>query len=198
MGQKKFTKKLILKAAFDLLRKQGACRFSAKNIARQLGSSVQPLYSEFDNMEELENDLFECLFFYFVNKVCLSKRADENSKVLDPIVAMGLNYLDFAKNESKLYQAIYVRKFVRRYSVKECLRDVFNHFVSSTTKYEGLNEKEINKLFSGMLVLITGLAFLLSSEIIYLTKEQQIDFLERMIPAILRKDSLFDLSVLFV
>ncbi|MDR3156790.1 MAG: TetR family transcriptional regulator [Lactobacillales bacterium] len=197
MGRKIFTKKLILETAFDLLKTQGVDCFSARNLAKQLSCSVQPLYSEFDNMEELEDALFERLFFYFRNKICLLRRVDEDSKNLDPLITMGLNYLDFAKNEFKLYQAIYFRKFAKRHLMKEHLKDVFDRLVLPTSKYKKLSEKETNKLFSGMWLFLAGLAYLLSNEIIYLTQAQQIDFLERVIQAILQDNFSLDLSILF-
>jgi hypothetical protein len=60
-----------------------------------------------------------------------------------------------------------------------------------------LNEKEVHKLFSGMWLFLVGLAYLLSNEIIYLTQAQQIDFLERVIRAILQDNFPLDLSILF-
>lgn len=44
---KKITRQKILEASIDVIKKYGYEKFSVRNIAKQLGCSTQPIYSEF-------------------------------------------------------------------------------------------------------------------------------------------------------
>ena len=55
MRRKVYTKDQILKAAYDVVAKEGFKGFTARNIAKKMGISTQPIYLEFKNMEDLKN-----------------------------------------------------------------------------------------------------------------------------------------------
>ncbi len=57
MRRKVYTKDQILKAAYDVVAKEGFKGFTARNIAKKMGISTQPIYLEFKNMEDLKNTL---------------------------------------------------------------------------------------------------------------------------------------------
>ena len=50
----KITKEDIIKTAIDIVRDKGADAINARNIASVLNCSTQPIFSNFDNMEELK------------------------------------------------------------------------------------------------------------------------------------------------
>ena len=55
MARKKtITHDQILNAAYDLVVEQGFKSFTARNIAKKMNCSTQPIYLEFKNMAELK------------------------------------------------------------------------------------------------------------------------------------------------
>ena len=54
MRRKVYTREHILKAAYELINKEGFGNFTARNIAKQMGISTQPIYLEFENMQDLK------------------------------------------------------------------------------------------------------------------------------------------------
>ena len=50
MSNVRITKERILKAAAEVVRKEGAEALNARRIAAEIGCSTQPVYSQFRNM----------------------------------------------------------------------------------------------------------------------------------------------------
>ena len=53
----KITKEDIIKTALELVRVGGEGAINARSIAGALGSSTQPIFSNFSSMEELEKEI---------------------------------------------------------------------------------------------------------------------------------------------
>ena len=52
----KFTREEIIQAALDLTRESGIAAVTARGLGAKLGSSVKPIFSLFENMEEVQNE----------------------------------------------------------------------------------------------------------------------------------------------
>ena len=50
----KFTREEIIQAALDLTRESGIAAVTARGLGAKLGSSVKPIFSLFENMEEID------------------------------------------------------------------------------------------------------------------------------------------------
>lgn len=96
--QKRIFREDILKAAVDLVKEQGAQALSVRNIARNLNCSTQPIYSEFENMETLRDELMS-----YIREHYLREDADSYKQV-------AFSFLHFARREKNLFQLIYLRK----------------------------------------------------------------------------------------
>lgn len=96
--QKRIFREDILKAAVDLVKEQGAQALSVRNIAKNLNCSTQPIYSEFENMETLRDELMS-----YIREHYLREDADSYKQV-------ALSFLHFARREKNLFQLIYLRK----------------------------------------------------------------------------------------
>jgi len=54
---KVFSREQVIDTAFNLIRKNGWGSVSARSIAKELGSSTMPIYSNMNSLEELEQEL---------------------------------------------------------------------------------------------------------------------------------------------
>ena len=66
----KITKEDILKAALDLLRQSGETALCARGLAAALGSSTQPIFSNFATMDELRLAVGEKMTLRFPHYTC--------------------------------------------------------------------------------------------------------------------------------
>ena len=67
---KRIEKEDILRAAVQVVRTQGEGALSVRGIAKELGCSTQPLYSEFGSMEELRATLLDYLRRHYLHVQC--------------------------------------------------------------------------------------------------------------------------------
>lgn len=105
----KVIKEQIIDAAFHIVRENGKESFSARNIAKQLGASTQPIYNSFANMDEL---LFQvkqkALHLYH-------QYLDEGLKMEKAFKGTGLKYIEFAKEEPNLFRLLFMDSVLYQY-----------------------------------------------------------------------------------
>lgn len=96
-----FDREQILSAAVNLLRREGKERFTARNVARELGGSTQPIYRVFSNLKELEEAVFKTAHREAID--FMLKFEDEESYFL----SIGMGYLAFARREPNLFDFLF-------------------------------------------------------------------------------------------
>ena len=101
----KVSKEEILSTAVNLVRNDGENALNARNIARSLGCSTQPIFSNFINMDELRAAVKEKANILYQN--CLA--ADMSAGKYPPYKASGMAYIRFAKEEKELFKLLFMR-----------------------------------------------------------------------------------------
>ena len=101
----KVTREEIINAALGIVRQNGAQAVNARTVAAALNCSTQPVFSNFETMEEL--------------RLAVVKKADElcweymqrevNSGAYPVYKANGMAYIRFAKEEKELFKLLYMR-----------------------------------------------------------------------------------------
>lgn len=96
--KKEIDKQRILDAAYKLAVRGGIESLTARNIAKAVNCSTQPIYLEFENMQDLRNQV-------------LARISDElKSNTLqqnftgEPLIDLDLSYLYFAKEHVRKLQ----------------------------------------------------------------------------------------------
>jgi len=85
-----YTKEMILEAAIKLFKKEGSDAVTAKNIAKELGCSVAPIYSVYMSLDDLKRDLaFE------IEKNILEE------KEIHPLLSKMLAKLEVSENDEE-------------------------------------------------------------------------------------------------
>lgn len=96
--RKRIFREDILKAAVSLVQEQGTMALSVRNIAGKLNCSTQPIYSEFESMETLRDELMA-----YIRENFLREDAGSYKQV-------ALSFLHFAQREKDLFQLVYLRQ----------------------------------------------------------------------------------------
>lgn len=101
----KFTKERIAQAALQIVREQGMPALSARAISKALHCSVQPIFSCFANMEELQSQALHdaCTFHRQYLEAAMAKSEYPAYK------ASGMAYIRFAKEEKHLFELLFMR-----------------------------------------------------------------------------------------
>lgn len=100
----KITKEQIIESALDIVRREGSGAINARNVAKALGCSTQPVFSNFETMDKLRFAVAER-----ANELCEQylKREVESGKY-PPYKANGMAYTRFAKEERELFKLLYM------------------------------------------------------------------------------------------
>lgn len=96
--KKRIFKEDILEASIRVIRNQSASALTVRNIAAELQSSTQPIYSEFENLDCLKKELYK-----YASEKYLRFRFTNYKE-------LAIAFLTFAKKEKELFKFLYLRR----------------------------------------------------------------------------------------
>lgn len=97
----RISKDMILEAAFEIVRQFGIEKLSNRELANKLKCSIRPIYYQFENVEELQKELYSKIEKYFYDFL-LNNMVEEIPKYKQ----VGINYIKFAKKGKKVISNI--------------------------------------------------------------------------------------------
>ena len=100
--KKEIGRNKILSIAYKMVVKDGIESLTARNIAKAGHFSTQPLYLEFNSMEDLRKEVLRKIADNLKNNIL------QKSYTGKPLIDMDLSYIDFAKEEENLFRAMFV------------------------------------------------------------------------------------------
>lgn len=101
----KITKDDIIKTALELIRRNGAGAINARAIAASLNCSTQPIFSNFQTMDDLQTETVAAAYELYLDYL---KREAESGKY-PAYKSYGLAYVRFAKDEKELFKLLFMR-----------------------------------------------------------------------------------------
>ena len=168
----KITKEIILEKALEIIRTQGIEKVSNREIAKKLNSSIRPIYYQFKNSEELYNELLMKMETYFYSFLL-----DNEIEDIPKYKQIGINYIKFAKEESNIFKALFMKKN----------NLVVEHFIGQIKEFKeiekfvkvstNLKNEEIKSFHVKMWIFTHGLATLIASNTINFNDQQIRDLL---------------------
>lgn len=166
--QIKISKKDILSAALEIVRSEGIEKVSNREIARKLNCSIRPIYYQFENSEELLNELNKVMIKYFYDFIT-NNMNDEMPKYKQT----GINYIKFAREEKNIFKVLFMSK--TNLSISEFVETADGNFaevekyINMSTSLTGENLKSFHVK---MWLFTHGLATLIACEAVNLTDEE--------------------------
>ncbi len=101
----KITKEEIISTALELLRREGEGSLNARNIASELKCSTQPIFSNFETMEELQGAVVAAAYELYLGFL----QRESESGTYPKYKAFGRGYIRFAKEERELFKLLFMR-----------------------------------------------------------------------------------------
>ena len=164
----KISKDMILDAAFKIAREEGIEKISNREIAKKLDCSIRPIYYQFENVDEMQKELYLKIEKYFY-QFLMDNMVDDIPKYKQ----IGIHYIKFAQKEKKLFQILFMGD----------MGLTPNAFISKAGKdYEdieklikistNLDEEEIKDFHTKMWIFTHGIATLVANNTVHLEEEQ--------------------------
>jgi hypothetical protein len=162
MPLKKFTHADIVEAAFNITRKRGWEKCTARAIAKELGSSTMPIYSALKSMKNLENQIDQKAI-----DLLLSFQTRQRTGMV--FLDMGVGYVLFAQEEKNLFRKMYFSeigkdKILRLFNkYRAYIFDQLLAFLKNDKMLKELSVKQKKDVLYRMWVFSHGLAVLLNN-----------------------------------
>ena len=169
----RISKDMILEAAFEIIRQDGMEKLSNRELAKKLKCSIRPIYYQFENVEEMQKELYIKIEQYFYKFLL-----DNMIEGIPQYKQIGINYIRFAKKEKQLFQTLFMNStgltpdaFVSKDG--EDYKEIEKLIRISTN----LKEEDIKDFHTKMWIFCHGIATLVASGTVKLTDSQIQDLL---------------------
>ena len=100
----KITRQMILDTALELTRQAGFEAVNARSIAGKLRCSTRPLFTCYENMEQLKSEFLAFAYEYYERYVAAYRAASG----VGPGLLLPLSYVEFARQEPNLFRLLFI------------------------------------------------------------------------------------------
>lgn len=160
----KVTKDDIIATAIKLIRTNGDGSINARAIANELNCSTQPIFSNFDSMEELEQEVIVGIYniyaSFLINEV--------KNQTYPEYKAYGMAYIRFAKEERELFKILFMRD---RTNEENSMSIDFDESVQMIMKSTGLSNEKAQLMHFEMWTCVHGIATMIATSFLKLEWE---------------------------
>ena len=127
----KITKEMILNAVLNITRETGFETVNARSIASRLQCSTRPIFTCYDNMDQLKKDFLDFAYKFYERYVTNYG----NSSNVSSCLLLPLSYIEFAKEETHLFKLLFIN-------------DMNLHMAEARDFYKEIGNEKKAKIFS--------------------------------------------------
>lgn len=149
--KKKFSKQQIIDAAFEIANVEGMNGITIRKVAKELGSSIAPIYVNFTDVEELKRSVVQKI-------VEISREMLIEQDTGSPFHDMGAASLRFAKQYSVLFKDLIMHQndYMDEYD-QEMGGDLISQ-MKRDSDLDGFTEEELMAILIKMRIFTVGLS----------------------------------------
>jgi AcrR family transcriptional regulator len=155
----KISKESIMEAAFQLLKEEGISKLNARDLAKSLKCSVQPIFRTFHQMDNLKKELYN-----YVERLFDEFMESGMQKHQIPFLGIGLAYIEFAKTEKNLFKFLFMSDEFKGRNLLQMIKDESSQeIISIISAMSGLNFEQSQELFLSVWLITHGIASLMAT-----------------------------------
>ncbi|MCM1184822.1 MAG: TetR/AcrR family transcriptional regulator [Roseburia sp.] len=154
----RITKEMVIDAAFEIARTQGAENVNARTVSQKLGCSTQPVMYHFATIEEMKRAAYTKAD-RFHTEYLMNIRPQENV-----MLGIGLNYIRFAVEEPNLFRFLFQSGFAVEGSVLRMIdSEELMPVLSAMQKEMKLGETQTKEVFLTLALFVHGYASIIAN-----------------------------------
>lgn len=166
----KITKEMILNTVLKITRETGFETVNARSIASELQCSTRPIFTCYENMEELKREFLDFAYDFYTEYV---KNYSQIS-LRNPDLLLPISYIEFAREETFLFKLLFITDM--ELNMKE-----INDFYTEPGNEEkakifsdriGKDSDTLKKIFLDLFLYSHGIAVLTATGKLALKREQ--------------------------
>lgn len=152
----KITKEMIIDAAFQIARTQGADKITARSISGQLNCSTQPVLYYFATVDEIKEAVYQKADEYHSRYLMNLEKDDTN-----PMLTIGMNYIRFAIEEGELFRFLFQSNEFTGTSVMGLVQQKETApFITILQEEAGISPEAAKEIFATLFLFAHGYASL--------------------------------------
>lgn len=182
----KFTRDEIIDEALNIVRAEGLGALTARSLGAKLGSSARPIFTLFQNMDEVQQEVVAAvkrLYAEYVNNgLCQTE--------MPAFKGVGMQYIRFALAEPKLFQILFMSEHQQKPDVTNVLPvidDNYHQILSSVQNSYSLNQADSQWLYRHLWIYTHGIAVLCATNMCSFTPEEIGKMLTEVCTAMLKE-----------
>ena len=156
----------IINAAYEIVKEKGMEGINAREIAKKLKCSVQPIFYQFSNMEELKQAVFEKIYELYREYMLSGVNGNEAYK------SMGNSYVKFARDYPEFFKLIFMQKSKMNLENFVTIDHLGNKIIETGQSFTGLTFEEQKEFHLKVWVFTHGIATLIVTKTIEFTDEE--------------------------
>lgn len=176
----KFTKQDIVLAAFDIAKTDGIESITIRKVAERLGSSIAPIYVNFNDVQELLQQVVERAL-----QVARGMIMEQQSG--QPFRDIGMASLRFAKEYPVLYRDLMMKDNPHMKNTPEQLGEVIG-LMRQDPELAEFSDQELQSILLNMQVFQTGLCVMVANDLFTknVDDEQMMNMMDEAAEAFIR------------
>lgn len=182
----KITKEMILNIVLDITRDTGFETVNARSIAGKLFCSTRPIFTCYENMDELKKDFLAFAYEYY-QKYILDFG---NSVNVSPYLILPLSYIEFAQEETHLFKLLFINDMdLNMKEPKDFYEEADNvknaEFFSETI---GIEIEHAKVIFLDLFLYTHGIAVLTAAKKLKLDRSSAEKMVQNILSAFIRQE----------
>lgn len=167
----KFTREQIIEAALAIVREGSLDDLTARTLGKRLGSSACPVFTVFENMEEVQQAVFEAARALY--KGYIEKGLSETPA----FKGVGTQYILFAIEEPKLFQLLFMHESEAAAVpgldyVLPLIDESYDKILMSIVSGYGIERKAAERLYRHLWIYTHGIAALCATRMCRFTGDE--------------------------
>lgn len=165
---KKYDRETIINIASKIVEKEGYKGLNARRLAKELGSSVNPIFNNFTSMEELQSEVTKRIVKTYEDVMLEGAKHEKSYK------GIGLAYINFAKNYPEYFKILFMSSINEK---AETLVDrdlIVDTIIEAGQKLTGFTYEEQKEFHIKVWMLTHGIACMLATRTVDL-KDEDVD-----------------------
>lgn len=182
----KVTKDMILKTVLEITRESGFETVNARSIASKLQCSTRPIFTCYENMEELKTEFLNFAYEYYEQYVTNYN----NSVNVSPYLILPLSYIEFAQKETQLFKLLFVNNMDLKMSeAKDFYREIDNEKKAKLfSESIGIGFEQSKTIFLDLFLYTHGIAVLAATQKFALDRDKAEKMVTNILTAFVRQE----------
>lgn len=155
----KVTKEMIIDAAFEVTRAEGAENVNARTVSQKLGCSTQPVMYHFATIEDMKRAVYAKLDWYHTEYLMNIQKTQKGV-----MLGIGLNYIRFAVEEPNLFRFLFQSGFAVENNLLEMIdSEELVPVISAMQEATGMSIEQTKDVFLTISLFAHGYASIIAN-----------------------------------